>query len=178
MASRKVKRPTLDGAKLTAAVASVEAEDGAPSMLAGRTTHTASPVSAPESDNFSTRVFFSGNAISVSIRQTLFQNGKIVEKSVGVAEASYVPVNLGVGVWYVNRVLVTNPSERGSGVGSYMLTVLKASLQRVSNFQALVVDPGGYGADPTRQANFYKRNGFRQLASRSDQSLIWKPAQP
>ena len=60
--------------------------------------------------------------------------------------------------WYVNRVLV-DADYRGKGVGSKMLqAAIKAVKEQGGN--EIVVEPGGYDADPERQKNFYLRNGF------------------
>ncbi len=70
------------------------------------------------------------------------------------AEAS----NLG-DVWYVNRVLVLPPKYRGKGIGGTLLEALKKAVRSVGG-KVLVVTPGGYGAKPEDQVNFYKQHGF------------------
>lgn len=62
--------------------------------------------------------------------------------------------------WFVNRVLVTKEHLKGQGLGSFALASLKDAIQKKGNEIDIIVTPGGYGADPDRQANFYVKNGF------------------
>lgn len=80
----------------------------------------------------------------------------------GAASAS----NLG-GHWWVERVLVQeHHAVRGVGLGSEMLKRLLKSIVEVDEMEGrstlVQVCPGGYGADPERQFNFYLKNGFKR----------------
>ena len=89
-----------------------------------------------------------------------------------VAEASIFPFE--TGAWYLNRVLVPIPALRNQGVGSYLLVLLKTVLtQRQAT--CLIVEPGGYGADPDAQIRFYRRNGFRRSKSDGLNVYVWRP---
>lgn len=71
-----------------------------------------------------------------------------------VAEAS----NMGLGTWYVNRVLV-EADHRGKGIGGRLLEALKTECAKLGCAQ-LLVEPGGYGQPITRQRRFYRAHGF------------------
>lgn len=60
--------------------------------------------------------------------------------------------------WYLNRAMVPE-AYRGQGVGSKLLKELFAQLD-MHKAGLLIVEPGGYGADPKKQRNFYLKNGF------------------
>lgn len=64
------------------------------------------------------------------------------------------------GKWYLNRVFI-NAADRNKGIGSDLLDRMKEKLSSLSDFEELMVEPGGYDADPGRQRNFYTKNGFK-----------------
>jgi GNAT superfamily N-acetyltransferase len=76
------------------------------------------------------------------------------------------------GVWYLNRAIIRDPKARGRGVGTTLLTRL---LQEVAaqGCTRLIVEPGGYGADPQKQRRFYEKSGFR--AFNTNGALVWEP---
>jgi GNAT superfamily N-acetyltransferase len=87
-----------------------------------------------------------------------------------VAQASLMPN----GIWYFNRLLIKNPKERGKGTGSKLLARLKEELIK-QNCRILVVEPGGYGADPVRQWRFYSERGFKEKRANGGKYLEWRP---
>jgi GNAT superfamily N-acetyltransferase len=74
----------------------------------------------------------------------------------GVAEAS----DMG-DYWYVNRVLVQPPDQRGSGIGQQLVKRLLNEI-RLLGGRKVIVTPGGYGSNTTQQINFYKKCGFTE----------------
>src|SRR6266540_2943281 len=72
------------------------------------------------------------------------------------AEASFMPDQS----WFINRVVVLPArAPRGTGLGSELVRHLLACIvdaDRVAGRATrVVVTPGGYGADPEKQFNFY-----------------------
>lgn len=122
----------------------------------------------------SVRINSEDQAVSVTLIDTYIKNDAVLTRPRGVAEASELP-SQGPGYWYTNRVLVTRPEDRGSGTGSYLLTLLKATLQQHKGFVALLVEPGGYGVSPKKQINFYRKNGFVRAPKVGPNVYIWKP---
>lgn len=87
-------------------------------------------------------------------------------RDTGTAEAD----DLGDGVWWVARVLVQPPKNRGRGIG----TELVRRMQReVVGFgcKKLIVAPGGYDEDHERQRGFYLHCGFVQDEK---DSMVWE----
>lgn len=122
---------------------------------------------------FSARIFCEEQAISVTVIETYIKNDSVGTRPKGTAEACIFPSLKGH--WYTNRVLVTRKEERGKGLGSYLLTLLKATLQQQEGFVALMVEPGGYGTDPKKQINFYRKNGFIRKPKLGLNVYVWEP---
>lgn len=69
--------------------------------------------------------------------------------------------------WWVARVLVSDPADRGKGLGSLVLqAALKAVLVPTSGMAHVIVAPGGYENGHERQRRFYKKNGFCMVDDR------------
>lgn len=67
--------------------------------------------------------------------------------------------------WWVARVLVTDPADRGKGLGSQVLqAALRAILVPTAGMARVIVAPGGYDNDQERQRRFYAKNGFEPLS--------------
>jgi len=65
--------------------------------------------------------------------------------------------------WWVARVLVSKPEDRGKGYGSQVLqAALKAIMEKTGGVGRVIVAPGGYDNDD-RKFTFYVKNGFRQV---------------
>ena len=100
-------------------------------------------------------------------------------RAAAVAEASLMPwINDGdhdptPRSWYVNRVLVTSPDSRGSGLGTQVLEALKDAV-RSQGGREMIVEPGGYGADPDKQKNFYVKNGFKPYRDENGDAYVCK----
>lgn len=63
--------------------------------------------------------------------------------------------------WWVARVLVSKPKNRGKGYGSQVLqAALKAVMEKTNGMGRVIVTPGGYD-DDKRKFSFYVKNGFR-----------------
>lgn len=77
---------------------------------------------------------------------------------IGSAEASSFRV-----YWYINRVIVlNNRAPRNQGIGTKMMKILLQELSQ-REFNLVVVNPGGYGGDPSKQFRFYRKLGFRAI---------------
>lgn len=75
-----------------------------------------------------------------------------------VASITPTPINDYQGEWWVNRVNV-NPRETKAGIGTAMLSILKA-VAKIRDGTKLIVCPGGYGTDRSVLVAFYEKNGF------------------
>lgn len=65
--------------------------------------------------------------------------------------------------WWVSRVLVRKPENRGKGYGSLVLrAALKAVMEKTGGMGRVIVAPGGYDNDD-RKFSFYVKNGFKQV---------------
>ena len=65
--------------------------------------------------------------------------------------------------WWVARVLVRKPENRGKGYGSRVLqAALKAVMEKTGGMGRVTVAPGGYDNDD-RKFSFYVKNGFKQV---------------
>lgn len=63
--------------------------------------------------------------------------------------------------WWVARVLVSKPKNRGNGYGSQVLqAALKAVMEKTNGMGRVIVAPGGYD-DDKRKFSFYVKNGFK-----------------
>lgn len=76
-----------------------------------------------------------------------------------VADANQYPFE--DDVWWVSRVLVYHKT-RGKGLGSRLLQRLVEEV-RGYGAKAVVVAPGGYGANHNKQIRFYEKNGFKEM---------------
>ena len=80
--------------------------------------------------------------------------------SVAVAEMNTIENPL---EWWVPRVLVSKPKNRGKGYGSQVLqAALKAVMEKTGGMGRVIVTPGGYDNDK-RKFSFYVKNGFRYV---------------
>lgn len=72
--------------------------------------------------------------------------------------------------WWVSRVLVRLPGNRGKGLGSQVLGRL---LQEIAKHPCtrVCVSPGGYDEDP-RQRAFYLKHGF--VPADEPDLLVWE----
>jgi predicted GNAT family N-acyltransferase len=80
--------------------------------------------------------------------------------SVAVAEMNTLGNPL---TWWVARVLVRKPENRGKGYGSRVLqAALKAVMEKTGGMGRVTVAPGGYDNDD-RKFSFYVKNGFKRV---------------
>lgn len=77
----------------------------------------------------------------------------------GCAEANPAPSFLPDNYWWISRVVINPEIARGNGIGTRILLRLIKEIKSVGGV-ALVVIPGGYNNNKTKQENFYKKNGF------------------
>ncbi len=87
--------------------------------------------------------------------------------TIGIDELPWTP-----GVWWIARCLVKE-KYRGQGLGSYVIGRVQEHFRGLEGFVKLVVEPGGYNADPARQRAFYVRQGFRE--EEPGGALVWVP---
>jgi GNAT superfamily N-acetyltransferase len=64
--------------------------------------------------------------------------------------------------WWVNRVVVEPPTERGKGLGGRLLEALKGVVREAGG-RTLFVSPGGYNGNVRAQRRFYRRHGFQPV---------------
>ncbi|MBD3261102.1 MAG: GNAT family N-acetyltransferase [Candidatus Altiarchaeales archaeon] len=76
--------------------------------------------------------------------------------------------------WWVCRVLVDPKDVRGQGIGTELITRLKAEVVK-GGCRRLVVSPGGYDMDQSKQRQFYIRNGFSAEDAEHDRVYVWRP---
>lgn len=76
----------------------------------------------------------------------------------GFVERATVSADL-VDQWWINRVLVQPESNRGLGIGSHLLKMLKEEVKKQGGTK-IVVAPGGYDQNKDRQVRFYKKHNF------------------
>jgi predicted GNAT family N-acyltransferase len=75
--------------------------------------------------------------------------------------------------WWIGRVLVEPENRRGEGVGGQMVrALLKAIIEQ--DGQEVHVAPGGYGEDPEKQFEFYRRQGFVQQEGEDEGLFVWR----
>lgn len=79
------------------------------------------------------------------------------------------------GYWYLNRALVEPPTARGQGFGTYVMKRLLDTLAQRSDFEALIVEPGGYTNQIGKQRRFYRRLGFVRSPKFGPNVYVWKP---
>lgn len=65
--------------------------------------------------------------------------------------------------WYVTRVVVRDPAQRGRGLGERMVKRLLEAIRRQGP-AVVLVEPGGYAADLERQRAFYAKCGFQPVS--------------
>lgn len=80
----------------------------------------------------------------------------------GTAEADFFPYEGEDGRWHIARVLIQPATLRGRGIGSGLLSHLKAAVLKHGGTH-LTVDPGGYSMDPEKQKSFYRKCGFTPI---------------
>ena len=79
--------------------------------------------------------------------------------------------------WWVARVLVQKPENRGKGYGSAVLQeALKAVMTKTGGMGRVIVAPGGYDNDQERKFRFYEKNGFK-LANKEG-LFEWRQEEP
>jgi len=61
--------------------------------------------------------------------------------------------------WFINRVLVQPVEIRSKGIGSFLLQTLIREIKK-TDIKRIIVAPGGYAEDLSKQKKFYKENGF------------------
>jgi GNAT superfamily N-acetyltransferase len=64
--------------------------------------------------------------------------------------------------WWVNRVVVDPPTERGKGLGGRLLEALKGAV-RGAGGRTIFVSPGGYNGNVRAQKRFYRGHGFEPV---------------
>lgn len=74
--------------------------------------------------------------------------------------------------WWVSRVIVRLPGNRGRGLGSLVLTRLLQEIQG-QPCKRVHVSPGGYHDDTEKQRAFYLKNGFKPTDA--PDLLVWEP---
>jgi hypothetical protein len=96
-------------------------------------------------------------AIHVSKTPTSVSASFVTDGKLSVASIDF----LEGGRWWISRVNVQG-AERGKGIGSQLL---QKAIEEVLSFDPteIIVAPGGYGEEPERQINFYKKNGFVKI---------------
>jgi GNAT superfamily N-acetyltransferase len=101
------------------------------------------------------RVFYSdGSCTAILVDETGVRAG-------AVADLNILGNHL---EWWVARVLVSDPVDRGKGLGSLVLqAALKAIMVSTNGMARVVVVPGGYDNNHERQRKFYEKNGFRSV---------------
>jgi GNAT superfamily N-acetyltransferase len=92
-------------------------------------------------------------------------------RSKGIAQTSlFCPIDQ---IWYVNRVLVTMEGERGQGLGGMLLDRMISGVVDAHG-KILMVEPGGYNADPKRQQRFYESHDFIKTPSKGSSGFHWR----
>ena len=66
--------------------------------------------------------------------------------------------------WYLNRIVITPPECRGSGIGGEMIERLKLRVAKGGG-RRLLVEPGGYDSDLGVQVRFYEKHGFKRTGA-------------
>jgi GNAT superfamily N-acetyltransferase len=85
----------------------------------------------------------------------------ILDKQIGSVAVAQMNALENPYEWWVARVLVSKPGNRGKGYGSQVLqAALKAVMARTDGRGRVIVAPGGYDND-NRKFLFYLKNGFR-----------------
>lgn len=75
--------------------------------------------------------------------------------------------------WWVSRVLVSRDEDRGKGYGGRALDILLREIEKQGG-KAVIVTPGGYGADPKKQIRFYEAHGFVKVGDTEyNQYWLW-----
>ena len=118
---------------------------------------------------FSVRI----NSEPQSLSVTLLVPGSARGSAVAEACRFGMDKDFGPGTWYLNRVLVQDPEARGHGVGTYVLSLLQATLRLRPDCETLLVEPGGYSNKIAAQRRFYRRAGFVKKL-RADNLYVWK----
>jgi GNAT superfamily N-acetyltransferase len=73
--------------------------------------------------------------------------------------------------WWVSRVFVQD-DHRGKGLGSKIVSTLLAEISKQGG-KSVIVTPGGYRADPSRQIQFYERLGFIPATGEFGPHWVW-----
>jgi len=63
------------------------------------------------------------------------------------------------GEWYISRAFIKRTEDRGKGIGSEMMCMLKEHVANQGG-EFITVHPGGYEENKRKQFNFYRKNGF------------------
>lgn len=96
-------------------------------------------------------------------------------RSIATVSADRVLLD-GIDGWWINRALVRSPERRSRGLGSFILTRLKRSIERVSDCRVMLVSPSGYSGETKKQYAFYERNGFVPSDTPGLLICTWEPA--
>lgn len=62
--------------------------------------------------------------------------------------------------WWVARVIVKDPGMRSKGIGGKLVQLMLETIKKGKHGKRVIVTPGGYGADESKQFAFYRRQGF------------------
>jgi L-amino acid N-acyltransferase YncA len=74
--------------------------------------------------------------------------------------------------WWISRVLVSQSSNRGRGIGGALLDRLLSEILAQGG-RSVIVTPGGYNADPVRQVRFYEQHDFIRVGSGPTSHWTW-----
>lgn len=98
-------------------------------------------------------------------------------RSRGVASADLYHPRADELCWWISRVLVTDEADRGKGIGGVLLDLMLAEVVKQGG-RVVIVGPGGYGADPKRQRQFYEAHDFAKVGEGSDVHWAWNADLP
>lgn len=75
------------------------------------------------------------------------------------------------GVWWISRVLVSKPENRGKGLGGKALEILCEQVGKHGG-KSIIVTPGGYAQNEDQQRRFYEAHDFKQEGEGF--SVLWR----
>lgn len=76
--------------------------------------------------------------------------------------------------WWVARVIVQDPGMRSKGIGGKLVGLMLDAIKKNGTGKRVIVAPGGYGADESKQFAFYRRQGFVD-SELGKEVLEWRP---
>lgn len=74
--------------------------------------------------------------------------------------------------WWISRVLISREENRGHGWGGMLLDTLIVEIIKQDG-AAIIVTPGGYGADPKKQIAFYEAHDFFKVGEGVEAHWVW-----